>query len=53
MCRNVQRSLTHAADAAETAVPIMWAVCAGLSYAAWNRMDARTVGDNVEKLLIV
>jgi len=38
---------------AEAAVPVMWAVCGALTYAAWNRMDQRTAGDNVEKLLIV
>jgi hypothetical protein len=46
----------HADDAigaAEAAVPIMWAVCAGLSYTAWNRMSERSAGENVEKLLIV
>ncbi|KAH8722605.1 hypothetical protein GQ44DRAFT_774863 [Phaeosphaeriaceae sp. PMI808] len=40
-------------NAAEAAVPVMWAVCAALTYTAWNRIDARTASDNVEKLLIV
>jgi hypothetical protein len=31
----------------------MWAVTAGLGYAAWNRMSERSAGANVEKLLIV
>jgi hypothetical protein len=39
--------------ATEAAVPIMWAVCGALTYTAWNRMDARNAGGNVEKLLIV
>ena len=40
-------------NTAEAAVPVMWAVCGALTYTAWNRMEARTAGDNVEKLLIV
>jgi hypothetical protein len=40
-------------SAAEAAVPVMWAVTAGLGYAAWNRMSERSAGANVEKLLIV
>jgi hypothetical protein len=45
--------LTHDTAATEVAVPVMWAVCGALTFAAWNRMDARSAGDNVEKLLIV
>lgn len=40
-------------DATEAAVPVMWAVCGALTYTAWNRMDERTAGGNVEKLIIV
>ena len=40
-------------DAAEAAVPVMWAVCGALTYTAWNRMSERSAGDNVEKLIIV
>ena len=36
----------------EASVPVMWAVCGGLIYAAWNRIDDREV-ESVEKLLIV
>ncbi|KAH7068425.1 hypothetical protein FB567DRAFT_588654 [Paraphoma chrysanthemicola] len=39
-------------NAAEAAVPVMWAVCGALTYTAWNRMDERNAGD-AEKLLIV
>jgi len=39
--------------AAEAAVPVMWAVCGALTYTAWNRMDAKSAGGNVEKLMIV
>jgi hypothetical protein len=46
-------SNTTTTAAAEAAVPALWAVCAALVYTAWNRMDERSVGDNVEKLLIV
>ncbi|KAI4616982.1 uncharacterized protein J4E87_008494 [Alternaria ethzedia] len=38
---------------AEAAVPVMWAACGVLTYAAWNRMSERSAGENVEKLLIV
>jgi hypothetical protein len=38
---------------AEAAVPIMWAACGVLTYAAWNRMSERSAGENVERLLIV
>jgi hypothetical protein len=44
--------LTMVLDAAEAAVPVMWAVCGALTYTAWNRMDERNAGD-AEKLLIV
>ncbi|KAH3999205.1 hypothetical protein HBI56_083830 [Parastagonospora nodorum] len=40
-------------NATEAAVPVMWAVCGALTYTAWNRMDERTAGGNVEKLIIV
>ncbi|KAF1849217.1 uncharacterized protein K460DRAFT_279581 [Cucurbitaria berberidis CBS 394.84] len=38
---------------AEAGVPALWAVCGALTYAAWNRMNEQTAGENVEKLLIV
>ena len=38
---------------AEAAVPLLWIVCGALTYTAWNRMEERTAGENVEKLLIV
>ncbi|KAI4673157.1 uncharacterized protein J4E78_001664 [Alternaria triticimaculans] len=38
---------------AEAAVPVMWAACGVLTYAAWNRMSERSAGENIEKLLIV
>ncbi|KAL5119804.1 hypothetical protein ACEQ8H_002165 [Pleosporales sp. CAS-2024a] len=40
-------------NVSEAAVPVIWAVCGALTYTAWNRMDQRNAGDNVEKLLIV
>lgn len=40
-------------DTAEAAVPLLWAVCGALTYTAWNRMDQKNAGGNVEKLLIV
>ncbi|KAF2740106.1 hypothetical protein EJ04DRAFT_559132 [Polyplosphaeria fusca] len=36
----------------EASVPVMWAICGGLIYAAWNRIDERET-ESVEKLLIV
>ena len=53
---HIQSTRSRANDAkgaAEAAVPIMWAVCAGLSYTAWNRMSERSADENIEKLLIV
>jgi hypothetical protein len=43
----------YALAAAETALPVMWAVCGALTYTAWNRMDANNSSGNVEKLIIV
>jgi hypothetical protein len=40
-------------DAVEAGVPVLWAVCGALTYTAWMRMDERTAGDNVDKLIIV
>ncbi|KAL6711403.1 hypothetical protein ACN47E_004337 [Coniothyrium glycines] len=40
-------------NAAEAAVPVMYALGAALTYAAWNRMTERNAGGNVEKLIIV
>ncbi|KAF2251099.1 hypothetical protein BU26DRAFT_563046 [Trematosphaeria pertusa] len=40
-------------SAMETAVPAMWAICGGLIYAAWNRIDEKSGQENVDKLLIV
>ncbi|KAF1951145.1 hypothetical protein CC80DRAFT_481361 [Byssothecium circinans] len=40
-------------SAMEATVPIMWAVCGGLIYTAWNRIDEKSGQDNVDKLLIV
>ncbi|OAK95309.1 hypothetical protein IQ06DRAFT_232266 [Phaeosphaeriaceae sp. SRC1lsM3a] len=40
-------------NTAEAAVPLLWAVCGALTYTAWNRMDQKNAGGNVEKLLIV
>ncbi|PSN59411.1 hypothetical protein BS50DRAFT_640966 [Corynespora cassiicola Philippines] len=37
----------------EAAVPVMWAVSGAFIFAAWSRIDESSVGDNVEKLLIV
>jgi len=45
--------LTSFSAGAEAAVPVMWAACGVLTYAAWNRMSERSAGENVEKLLIV
>ena len=36
----------------ETAVPVMWAVCGGLIYAAWNRIEAKEGEKNVEKVCL-
>lgn len=49
---SLETVLTMVLDAAEAAVPVMWAVCGALTYTAWNRMDERNAGD-AEKLLIV
>lgn len=40
-------------SAADAVVPAIYAVGAALTYTAWNRMTERSVGNNVEKLLIV
>lgn len=40
-------------NAAEAAVPVMWAVCGVLTYTAWSRMSERNAQGNVEKLLVV
>jgi hypothetical protein len=45
--------LTVLTAGAEAAVPVIWAACGVLTYAAWNRMSERSAGENVEKLLIV
>lgn len=37
---------------AEAAVPLMWAVCGGLIYTAWNRVEEREDGV-VEKVCVV
>ncbi|KAJ4351445.1 uncharacterized protein N0V89_006787 [Didymosphaeria variabile] len=37
----------------EAGVPIMWAICGGLIYTAWNRIEEREGAENVQKLLIV
>ena len=37
-------------SAVEAAVPVMWAVCGGLAFAAWNRIEAREGSENVEKV---
>ncbi|KAF1831414.1 hypothetical protein BDW02DRAFT_572025 [Decorospora gaudefroyi] len=37
---------------AEVAVPLLWAVCAGLSFTAWNR-QSEGVGADVESLIVV
>lgn len=40
------------AGAMETAVPAMWAICGGLIYAAWNRIDEKSGQENVDKVRI-
>ncbi|KAF2451864.1 hypothetical protein P171DRAFT_515792 [Karstenula rhodostoma CBS 690.94] len=40
-------------SALEAGVPVMWAVCGGLIYTAWNRIEEREGSENVAKLLIV
>ncbi|KAF2686899.1 hypothetical protein K458DRAFT_386864 [Lentithecium fluviatile CBS 122367] len=40
-------------SALETAVPVMWAVCGGLIYTAWNRVEEKSGAECVDKLLIV
>ncbi|KAF1967844.1 hypothetical protein BU23DRAFT_542068 [Bimuria novae-zelandiae CBS 107.79] len=37
-------------SALETAVPVMWVVCGGLIYAAWNRVEEKAGSENVEKV---
>lgn len=34
----------------ESAVPVMWAVCGGLIYTAWNRVDEKSGQENVDKV---
>jgi hypothetical protein len=48
-----RRYANHSTGAGEAAVPVMWAACGVLAYTAWSRMDERTVGDSVEKLLVI
>jgi len=36
--------------ALEVAVPAMWAVCGGLTLAAWNRVEEKSGSENVEKV---
>ncbi|EMD90534.1 hypothetical protein COCC4DRAFT_127864 [Bipolaris maydis ATCC 48331] len=40
-------------NATEVAVPVMWALCGALTFAAWNRVSERNASHEVEKLLIV
>ena len=37
-------------SALEAAVPVMWAVCGGLIYTAWNRVEERSGQENVDKV---
>ncbi|KAF2867790.1 hypothetical protein BDV95DRAFT_610691 [Massariosphaeria phaeospora] len=37
----------------EATIPIMWLISGALIYTAWNRIDEKSAGNNVEKLLIV
>jgi hypothetical protein len=37
-------------SALEAAVPVMWAVCGGLIYTAWNRVEERSGVENVDKV---
>ncbi|KAL1592645.1 hypothetical protein SLS60_011061 [Paraconiothyrium brasiliense] len=38
-------------SALEAGVPVMWAVCGGLIYTAWNRVEERDGAENVQKVL--
>ncbi|KAF2710138.1 hypothetical protein K504DRAFT_466565 [Pleomassaria siparia CBS 279.74] len=37
----------------EASVPVMWAVCGALTFAAWGRIEERSGSLDVETLLIV
>lgn len=39
-------------SAMEAAVPVMWAVCGVLTYAAWNRVEEKSGVENVDKVRI-
>ncbi|KAF2644037.1 hypothetical protein P280DRAFT_515011 [Massarina eburnea CBS 473.64] len=40
-------------NAMEATVPIMWVLCGGLIFTAWNRIEEKSGQENVDKLLIV
>lgn len=42
--------LTFVLDAMEVGVPVMWAFCGGLAYAAWNRIEEKSGNENVDKV---
>jgi hypothetical protein len=37
-------------SALEAAVPVMWAVCGGLIYTAWNRVEEKSGQESVDKV---